>query len=92
VVAMCSNHVEVAVFGMDFFGDDDEGGDDLSQTIEERRNKYRWEISQQILKFILSHRDHHIQSEILIISDDPSPCEQVCFLVSFTSYVSRWRI
>ena len=72
---------------MDFFGDDDdeeglgmgEGGSrDLSQlSAEERRSKRLWEMSQEILKFVLSRRDHLTQSEILMISEDPL-CDQVC--------------
>lgn len=70
---------------MDFFGDDEdeegqgEGGSrDPSQlSSEERRNKRRWEVSQEILKFVLSRRDHLTQSEILMISEEPL-CEQVC--------------
>lgn len=81
---------------MDFFGDDDEeegGSKELIQlTTEERRSKYRWEISQEILKFILTHRDHQIQSEILIISADRSLCEQVLHSPPTTPHAFRWKI
>jgi hypothetical protein len=43
------------------------------------------EMSQEIFKFILNHREHQIGCEILILTDAPSEQQQQVFLLSL-----RW--
>lgn len=59
---------------MDFFGDDEpesgaEGEDSPSSSNQDKVSPSLIEISQEILKYILNHREHHISCEILFLID-----------------------
>jgi hypothetical protein len=66
---------------MDFFGDDEDETVGAETPIEEKREKFLSEISQEIFKFILNHREHLVCCEILILTDAPEK-QQVCLLIS----------